>query len=162
MRTTSVQRTARKTPFDSCMRLVHFNLQETDNCNLSVPDNGHSARPRMIVAVQKKTPLRADSLKATPPRKREGVAPRVYRGYYGVVSNNVISNSNSSGQVLMATKMLKQQSVDWYRARLRVNLPDRDTSLQRTKGLLPMCPLFGGSTVYYCLAYAACPFTNWA
>ena len=33
--------------------LYILNLRETDNCNLSVPDNGHSARPRMIVAVQK-------------------------------------------------------------------------------------------------------------
>ena len=65
--------------------LCIFNLRETHNCNLSVPDNGHSARPRMIAAVQKK-PLRADRLKATPSRTREGVAPRVYRGYYGVVS----------------------------------------------------------------------------
>ena len=30
-----------------------FNLRETDNCNLYVPDNGHPARPRMIVALQK-------------------------------------------------------------------------------------------------------------
>ena len=36
----------------ACVLYV-FNLRETDNCNLSVPDNGHSARPRMIVAVQK-------------------------------------------------------------------------------------------------------------
>ena len=27
------------------------------------------------------------------------------------------------------------------------NLRKRTTSLQRTKSLLPMCPLFGGSTV---------------
>ena len=106
MRTTSIQRTTRKAPFDFSMRLVHFNLRETDNCNLSVPDNGHSARPRMIVAVQKK-PLRADRLKATPSRTREGVAPRVYRGYYGVVSTFY-----SLGQVGMATEMLKQQSVE--------------------------------------------------
>ena len=86
--------------------LYIFNLRETDNCNLSVPDNGHSARPRMIVAVQKK-PLRADRLKATPSRTREGVAPRVYRGYYGVVSTFY-----SLGQVGMATEMLKQQSVE--------------------------------------------------
>ena len=33
--------------------LYIFNLREMDNCNLSVPDNGHSARPRMIMAVQK-------------------------------------------------------------------------------------------------------------
>ena len=51
----------------------------------------------MIVAVQK-TPLRADRLKATPPRTREGVAPRMLlrRSVY------VISNSNSSGHVVMA------------------------------------------------------------
>ena len=49
--------------------LYIFNLRETDNCNFSVPDNGHSARPRMTVAVQKK-PLRADRLKATPSRTR--------------------------------------------------------------------------------------------
>ena len=53
MRTTSVEWTARKALFDYSMCLVHFNLRETDNCNLSVPDNGHSAWPRMIVAVQK-------------------------------------------------------------------------------------------------------------
>ena len=65
--------------------LYIFNLRERDSCNLSVPDNGHSASTRMIVAVQKK-PLRADRLKATPSRTRQGVAPRAYRGYYGVVS----------------------------------------------------------------------------
>ena len=64
----------------------------------------------MIVAVQKKSLLRADRLIAMPPLTREGVAPHVYRGHYGIVS--VILNSNSSGQVVMATKMLKQQSVE--------------------------------------------------
>jgi len=50
--TTSVKWTARKAPFDFCMHI--FNLWETDNCNLSVADNEHSARPRMIVAVQRR------------------------------------------------------------------------------------------------------------
>ena len=30
-----------------------------------------------------------------------------------------------------------------------IYLPDRDTSLQKTKGLLTMCPLFGGFTVQF-------------
>ena len=103
MRTTSVKRTARKAPFDFSMCLVHFNLREKDNCNLSVPDNGRSARPRMIVAVQKE-PLRADRLKATPPRTTWlHVCTEITTAY----SVYVISNSNSSGQVVMATKMLK-------------------------------------------------------
>ena len=73
-----------------------------DNCNLSVPDNRHSARPKMI----KKAPR----LKAMPPRTGEGVASCVLRVLRRSIY--VVSNSNSSSQVVMATKMLKQQSVE--------------------------------------------------
>ena len=81
--------------------LYIFNLRETDNCNLSVPDNGHSARPRMIVAVQK-IAFKSGRLKATPLRTREGVALRVPRILRRSI---VLLNSNSSGQAVMATKM---------------------------------------------------------
>ena len=52
----------------------------------------------------------------------------------------------------MATKMLKQQLVECTQGQNQLSYESisqigRDTSLQQTKGLLPMCPLFRGSTV---------------
>ena len=58
----------------------------------------------MIVAL-----LRADRLKATPPRTREGVAPRVYQGYYGVVSM-FYRTQIAQAKLLWPLKML--QSVE--------------------------------------------------
>ena len=86
MWTTSVKWIARKTLFDFSMRLIHFNLRETDSCNLSVPDNRHSARPMQNDRGCTKKPLRADRLKShtTSYKKRHGstCALRILHMFY--------------------------------------------------------------------------------
>ena len=89
MWTTIVKWTTRKALFDFSMCLVHFKLPRSGQLQ---PLCSHSARPRMIVAVQKK-PLRAGRQKAMPPRTGKGMVPHVYRGYYGIVSQTQIAQA---------------------------------------------------------------------